>query len=160
MRYLRILAVLGMCFGLASFANAQRVFVGVGVGPAYVGPAPVCAYGYYGYYPYACAPYGYYGPDYFAGGVFIGAGPWFHDYYERPRFYGRPGYYGRPGFYEHRFEGREYGFHERREFDREGFRGRGHGGFRGDRGREFQGGEFHGRGSDGRGFHGGHGGRR
>ncbi|MGB8113291.1 MAG: hypothetical protein WCF22_05940, partial [Candidatus Sulfotelmatobacter sp.] len=24
------------------------------------------------------APYGYYGPDWFVGGVFIGAGPWFH----------------------------------------------------------------------------------
>src|SRR5438034_5787630 len=78
MGYLRILALLGICLGSASFAHAQRVIVGVGVGPAYVGPAPVCAYGYYGYYPYACAPYGYYGPDYFVGGVFIGAGPWFH----------------------------------------------------------------------------------
>jgi hypothetical protein len=25
----------------------------------------------------AC-PYGYYGPEWFAGGVFVGAGPWFH----------------------------------------------------------------------------------
>jgi hypothetical protein len=25
-----------------------------------------------------CAPYGYYGPEWFTGGVFIGAGPWFH----------------------------------------------------------------------------------
>ena len=53
--------------------------VGVGIGaPAYYGPAPVCAYGYYDYYPYACAPYGYYGPEWFSGGLFIGAGPWFH----------------------------------------------------------------------------------
>ena len=28
--------------------------------------------------PYGCAPYGYYGPEWFVGGVFIGAGPWFH----------------------------------------------------------------------------------
>jgi hypothetical protein len=28
--------------------------------------------------PYACAPYGYYGPEWFMGGVFVGAGPWFH----------------------------------------------------------------------------------
>jgi len=28
--------------------------------------------------PHACAPAGYYGPDWFADGVFIGAGPWFH----------------------------------------------------------------------------------
>ena len=39
------------------------------LGPAQVavdiGVAPVC-------------PYGYYGPDWFVGGIFIGAGPWFH----------------------------------------------------------------------------------
>jgi len=29
-------------------------------------------------YPYACAPYGYYGPEWFSGGIFIGAGPWYH----------------------------------------------------------------------------------
>jgi hypothetical protein len=51
-------------------ATAQ-VVVGVGV-------APVCPYGYFDYAPYDCAPYGYYGPDWFVGGVFIGAGPWFH----------------------------------------------------------------------------------
>jgi hypothetical protein len=43
-----------------------------------VGVAPVCPYGYYDVPPYDCAPYGYYGPEWFAGGVFIGAGPWFH----------------------------------------------------------------------------------
>ncbi len=43
-----------------------------------IGVAPDCPYGYYDYAPYACAPYGYYGPDWFVGGVFIGAGPWFH----------------------------------------------------------------------------------
>lgn len=40
--------------------------------------APVCPYGYFSYPPYNCAPYGYYGPDWFSGGIFIGAGPWFH----------------------------------------------------------------------------------
>jgi len=25
-----------------------------------------------------CAPYGYYGPEWFTGGVLIGVGPWFH----------------------------------------------------------------------------------
>lgn len=50
-----------------------------------IGEAPACAYGYYDYAPYNCAPYGYYGPDWFSGGLFIGAGPWFHG----PRgFYG------------------------------------------------------------------------
>jgi len=43
-----------------------------------VGVAPVCPYGYYSTPPYTCAPYGYYGPEWFVGGVFIGAGPWFH----------------------------------------------------------------------------------
>jgi hypothetical protein len=43
-----------------------------------IGPAPVCPYGYYDVAPYNCAPYGYYGPEWFTGGVFIGAGPWFH----------------------------------------------------------------------------------
>jgi hypothetical protein len=43
-----------------------------------IGTEPGCPYGYYDYAPYACAPYGYYGPEWFAGGVFVGAGPWFH----------------------------------------------------------------------------------
>lgn len=50
-----------------------------------VGVAPVCPYGYFDYAPYDCSPYGYYGPDWFAGGVFVGAGPWFHGRHE---FYG------------------------------------------------------------------------
>ena len=53
-------------------ANAQ---ISVGVN---IGAAPVCPYGYYDYAPYNCAPYGYYGPEWFNGGVFIGAGPWYH----------------------------------------------------------------------------------
>jgi len=113
MRYLRILALVGIFLGAASFAHAQGFSVGIGVGPvygrvygpAYAGPAPVCVYGYYGYYPYACAPYGYYGPNWFSGGFFIGAGPWFpHAYYGRPGFPRGPVYWshpapsGRPGF--------------------------------------------------------------
>lgn len=95
MKYLRILAIFGLFLGTASVASAQRVVVGVGVGaPVLAGP-PVCSYGYYNYYPYACAPYGFYGPSWFSGGIFIGAGPWFHGY--RGGFYGRPGF-GRPGF--------------------------------------------------------------
>jgi len=45
---------------------------------------PDCQWGYYAYAPYGCAPYGYYGPQWFYGGMFIGVGPW----------YGR-GWYGR-----------------------------------------------------------------
>lgn len=122
MRYLRflgILALLGICLGSASFANAQRVVVGVGVGPDYWGPAPICDYGYYDYYPYTCAPYGYYGPNWFAGGIFIGAGPWFHG------FRGGRGFFG-PGFRGRGFDGRGFG---RRGFDGRGrgFDGRGQG---------------------------------
>jgi hypothetical protein len=43
-----------------------------------IGAAPDCPYGYYDAAPYGCAPYGYYGPEWFTGGVFIGTGPWFH----------------------------------------------------------------------------------
>ena len=43
-----------------------------------IGTAPACPYGYYDSAPYRCAPYGYYGSEWFTGGVFVGAGPWFH----------------------------------------------------------------------------------
>jgi len=58
-------------------------------GPARIGvgfnSAPICPYGYYETAPYYCAPAGYYGPEWFNGGVFIGAGPWYHG---SRRFYG------------------------------------------------------------------------
>ncbi len=74
---------------LVLFALTVALVSAVSVAPAQVsiniGPAPICPYGYFDYAPYSCAPYGYYGPDWFTGGVFIGAGPWFHG----PRgFYG------------------------------------------------------------------------
>jgi hypothetical protein len=59
-------------FNAVPEANAQ---VAVGVN---IGPAPVCPYGYFDYAPYNCAPYGYYGPEWFVDGAFIGVGPWFH----------------------------------------------------------------------------------
>src|SRR6202045_5053310 len=77
MRYLKYLALVGVLMVPLTYSQAQ-VSVGVGFGPGYIGVAPVCEYGYYSYYPYDCAPYGYYGPDWFVGGLFIGAGPWFH----------------------------------------------------------------------------------
>ena len=43
-----------------------------------IGAEPSCPYGYYDYAPYRCSPNGYYGPQYFASGVFVGVGPWFH----------------------------------------------------------------------------------
>ena len=138
MRYLKYLAFLPIFMLSAAVpSHAQRVIVGVGVGPGYIGAAPACAYGYYGYYPYDCAPYGYWGPDYFTDGIFIGAGPRFNGFYGRG-YYGR-GYYGRGyggrGFYGRGgWDNRGRDFGGRRDFDRRGFRGGDRGGFRGDSG--------------------------
>src|ERR1700720_980094 len=98
MRYLKYVGLLGIVMVFAgTAANAQvRVGVGIGVGPGYYGPPPACAYGYYDYYPYACAPYGFYGANYFVGGVFIGAGPWYH-WGHPAEFWGRGGW-GREGW--------------------------------------------------------------
>ena len=86
------IAAAALAFGAPSASRAQ---VALGV---QVGPAPVCPYGYYDYAPYNCAPYGYYGPEWFNGGVFIGAGPWYH---------------GGEGFYGHvdRHFDPHYGYH-------------------------------------------------
>src|SRR3984893_7822049 len=76
--YALVAAAVVIAFG----ATAPKAEAGVSIN---IGAPPVCPYGYFDYAPYSCAPYGYYGPDWFAGGVFIGAGPWFHG----PRgFYG------------------------------------------------------------------------
>ncbi len=77
-----------------SSCGPKNVAVGVSVGPP-----PDCPYGYYEQPPYTCAPDGYYGPEWFSGGVFIGAGPWYHG---PANFYGhvdhhldyRKGYHG------------------------------------------------------------------
>lgn len=66
-----VLPTLAAAVVLPGKVALAQVSVGIGV-------APVCPYGYFYYEPYDCAPYGYYGPDWFIGGVFIGAGPWFH----------------------------------------------------------------------------------
>jgi len=110
MRYLKYLALVTVLIIPATFAHGQvAVGIGVGFGPGYgyVAGPPVCHYGYYGFYPYACAPYGYYGPDWFVGGAFIGAGPWYHSYWGR-------GFYGRSGWsYDRGFHGRDsYGGRE------------------------------------------------
>lgn len=73
-------ALLALAPLTASNAAPARAQVSVDIGVA-----PLCPYGYFDYAPYNCAPYGYYGPDWFTGGIFIGAGPWFH---------GHPGFYG------------------------------------------------------------------
>jgi hypothetical protein len=64
-------AVIGI--GFTAFAPQAKAQVSVDIGVA-----PDCPYGYYDVAPYNCAPAGYYGPEWFNGGVFIGAGPWFH----------------------------------------------------------------------------------
>lgn len=64
-------AVAGSCFAATAPRAEAQVSVEVGV-------APDCPYGYYDIAPYDCAPSGYYGPEWFSGDVFVGAGPWFH----------------------------------------------------------------------------------
>ncbi|MFZ0747098.1 MAG: hypothetical protein WAM85_22035 [Terracidiphilus sp.] len=71
MKLVVLAAIAGLCFAVSAPKAQAQVSVSIGV-------EPVCPYGYFDYPPYACAPYGYYGPEWFQGGVFIGAGPWFH----------------------------------------------------------------------------------
>jgi hypothetical protein len=63
---------------IAAFALAPGVPKAAAQVNFYIGVAPDCPYGYFDYAPHNCAPDGYYGPEWFMGGVFIGAGPWFH----------------------------------------------------------------------------------
>jgi hypothetical protein len=70
---LALAAAAGIFFMVAAPKIEAQVSVGVDIGGA-----PNCPYGYYDAAPFACAPYGYYGPEWFTGGVFIGAGQWFH----------------------------------------------------------------------------------
>ena len=61
--------------GIGLTASTPKAEAQVSVG---IGVAPDCPYGYYDVAPYSCAPAGYYGPEWFNDGVFIGVGPWFH----------------------------------------------------------------------------------
>lgn len=104
-------------------AQAQIV-VGIGIGPVvaypapvYVAAPPVCEWGYYSYYPYACAPRGYYSADWFIRGIFIGAGPWFRGWYGHPWGWGGMAYYGYPRF----GFGGGYPYNVRRDFRRSGY---------------------------------------
>lgn len=143
MRYLKYLVLLAAVALPAAYSQAQ-VSIGVHIGPdyGYYNAPPVCAYGFYPDYPFACAPYGYWGPEWFVDGVFIGAGPWYHFYYTRPQFYRRY-YYVRPHFHDYdrvryyRFRGWDRDRGRDWDHDRDWRHGGGH--FRGDR-------EFHERG--------------
>lgn len=70
-KLLAFTAIAGLGLTVAPPASQAQISVNIGA-------APDCPYGYYETAPYGCAPYGYYGPEWFSGGVFIGAGPWFH----------------------------------------------------------------------------------
>lgn len=91
---LGLATVVAMLLAVSSPRAEAQVAVGVAVGPE-----PMCPYGYFDYAPYACAPYGYYGPEWFVSGVFVGAGPWyrgpahFRGHVDN-RFDARGGYHG------------------------------------------------------------------
>jgi hypothetical protein len=112
-------AVAAVCICAATPGAQAQVSINV-----QIGQPPVCPYGYYGFAPYNCAPMGYYGPQWFAAGIFVGAGPWFH------------GPDGFRGWIDRRYDPR-YGYHgpfpgrgERPDWDRHrGWEGRFHGNY-------------------------------
>jgi len=65
-RIVALAAVAGICFAAATPSTQAQVGVEIGV-------APVCPYGYYDVAPYDCAPYGYYGPEWFTGASSLGS---------------------------------------------------------------------------------------
>ena len=71
LKLLGVTAVTAGCFIAGLPVAEARLSINIGV-------APVCPYGYFDVAPYSCAPSGYYGPEWFHGHAFIGAGPWFH----------------------------------------------------------------------------------
>jgi len=75
MRVLKSFALTAVAGVALTVATTPRAQAQISVS---IGEPPVCPYGYYDYAPYSCAPYGYYGPQWFNGGAFIGVGPWFH----------------------------------------------------------------------------------
>ena len=77
-KFLVVLVVAGICFAAMAPKTQAQVTINIG-------EPPECPYGYYDYAPYECAPYGYYGPEWFTDGAFIGAGPWYHGH---PDFHG------------------------------------------------------------------------
>jgi hypothetical protein len=124
-RYLKSLALFLVLLALPALHSQAQVAirVGVNIGPSYgvYHAPPVCEWGFYPTYPFGCAPYGYYGPEWFVNGVFIGAGPWHNFYYVRPTYY-RP-YYFRSVWYVNRFHDRDRFIRDVRFRDRDrGFR--------------------------------------
>ena len=68
-----------MFAAMAAFAMAPGAPRAAAQVNSYIGVAPDCPYGYFDYAPHSCAPDGYYGPEWFRGGIFIGSGAWFHE---------------------------------------------------------------------------------
>ena len=64
-------AVAGIAMAATPLVSQAQISISIGAEPS-------CPYGYYDYAPYRCSPNGYYGPQYFNGGAFVGVGPWFH----------------------------------------------------------------------------------
>ncbi len=104
--------------GIKILLGTTALLVGLALAPATqaqlvinIGVQPSCAYGYYGYAPYACAPYGYYGPGYFYNGIFLGMGPWggwgYSHGWGSHRFVSEGGgsYHGGPGQVSYRTSG-------------------------------------------------------
>lgn len=122
-------AALLSTFLLAAVASQANAQVSINI---QFGHEPGCPYGYFNYAPYSCAPFGYYGPQWFMSGIFVGAGPWFHgpegfrgyvnrSYDPRYGYRGRlPSHderadWGRHRDWERHFRGNE--FHDERRHD-------------------------------------------
>jgi hypothetical protein len=103
----KVLAVVLVLFATLSMVPSANAGVGIYITPPVIAVTPpVCEFGYYDYEPYSCAPYGYYPPDFFYGGVFIGVGPWWgwgynHGWGGHP-FYGNYRGHGYEGHNEYR----------------------------------------------------------
>jgi hypothetical protein len=155
MRGFKSLLCAGALLSALALAPTAKAQISFGIN---IGQPPVCSYGYYGYAPYDCAPYGYYGSDYFYNGVFLGMGPWANWGYghgwgdHRYAGYGGRGYYG-GGYGERGYGGRGYGGHGYGGGDR-GYGG-GHGGGHGGGGGNHGGGGYGGGHGGGGGNHGG-----
>jgi len=114
--------------GLKTLLGAAVVLAGLAIVPAAkaqiaieIGVPPVCQWGYYEAPPYACAPYGFYGPGYFYNGIFLGVGPWagwgyghgwgYHRFHGEGggRYHGRGGWEAEHGHYAHGYDDRGHG---------------------------------------------------
>ena len=62
MRHWKLLALVFLTFAMLSAPRPASASVAINIGVE-----PVCPYGYFDYAPYSCAPYGYYGPEWFNG---------------------------------------------------------------------------------------------